>query len=335
MRATGATMLKRTLVTLRLGGAVLCAAMFNVVGWAPQEAAAQGWMPPPAEQRCPSQWGADDERGAANLQTPQAVLKAAKLIREGKVYELGKLLDATMPRSPGRTFAMEVKRTGGPNGRNQQRGNEETVYTELGQMGTQFDGLAHQGLGPHLYNCIENDKVATRGGFSKLGVEKVGSLFTRGVLLDVAQLKGVDILPDDYEIGVADLESAMRRQEVDFGAGDAVLIRTGWGRLYAVDNARFMKGEPGIGVAAAEFLARRNVMMVGSDNWAVEVRPNPDPGLMLPVHGFMLTVNGIFLVENLDLEGLSRDKVSEFAFIVQPLKLKGGTGSSIAPMAVR
>jgi kynurenine formamidase len=314
---------------------VACALLAAVMLGGSVPASAQGWMPPPPDKRCPSPWGADDERGAANLQTPQTVLKAVKLIREGNVYELGKLLDSSMPRSPGRSFALEVKRTGGPNGRNQQRGNEETVYTELGQMGTQFDGLAHQGLGPHLYNCIDNDKVATRRGFTKLGVEKVGSLFTRGVMLDIAQLKGVDILPDAYEITVADLEGAMRRQEVDFGPGDAVLIRTGWGQLYAVDNARFMKGEPGIGVAAAEFLARRNVMLVGSDNWAVEVRPNPDPDLFLPVHGFMLTVNGIFVVENLDLEALSRDRVSEFAFIVQPLKLKSGTGSSVAPMAVR
>jgi len=319
----------------RYAGAAVCAALLHVIGWAPQHAAAQGWMPPPPDQRCPSPWGAGDERGAANRQTPQAVLNAVRLIREGKVYELGKLLDASMPRSPGRSFALELKRTNGPNGRNQQRGNEETVYTELGQMGTQFDGLAHQGLGAHLYNCIENDKVATRTGFTKLGVEKVGALFTRGVMLDIAQLKGVEMLPDAYEITVADLEQAMRRQDVDFGAGDAVLVRTGWGRLYAVDNARFMKGEPGIGVAAAEFLARRNVMMVGSDNWAVEVRPNPDPELVLPVHGFLLTVNGIFLVENLDLEGLSRDRVNEFAFIVEPLKLKGGTGSSVAPIAVR
>ena len=311
---------------------LLCAAALDFM---PQQAAAQGWMPPPPEKRCPSPWGADDERGAANLQTPRAVLNAVKLIREGKVYELGKVLDPSMPRSPGRSFALEVKRTGGPNGRNEQRGNEETVYTELGQMGTQFDGLAHQGLGAYLYNCIENDKVATRRGFTRLGVEKVGSLFTRGVMLDIAALKGVDMLPDDYEITAADLQQAMRRQEVDFGTGDAVLIRTGWGRLYAVDNERFMKGEPGIGIAAAEFLAGRNVMMVGSDNWAVEIRPNPDRDLFLPVHGLMLTVNGIFLVENLDLEALSRDKVSEFAFIVQPLKLKGGTGSSVAPMAVR
>ncbi|HEY4819375.1 MAG TPA: cyclase family protein, partial [Xanthobacteraceae bacterium] len=298
-------------------------------------ATAQGWMPPPPEQRCPSVWGADDERGAANLQSAESVLAAARLIRDGKAYELGKVLDRTIPMSPGRSFALNVQRTSGPNGRNQQGGNEETVFTELGQMGTQFDGLAHQQLGPYLYNCVEAEKVARRGGFTRLGVEKAGSFFARGVLLDVAALKGVDMLPDDYMITVADIEAAMARQNVEVRKGDAVLIRTGWGRLWTVDNARFIKGEPGIGLEAAEFLVKRNVMIVGSDNWAVEVRPYPDRGLFLPVHGYLLNVNGIYLIENLDLEALARDKVNEFAFVVAPLKLRGGTGSSVAPIAVR
>jgi kynurenine formamidase len=122
---------------------------------------------------------------------------------------------------------------------------------------------------------------------------------------------------------------------VDVGKGDAVLIRTGWGRLWTVDNARFIKGEPGIGLEAADFLVKRNVMIVGADNWAVEVRPYPDKGLFLPVHGFLLNVNGVYLIENLDLEALGRDKVAEFAFIVEPLKLRGATGSSVAPIAVK
>jgi kynurenine formamidase len=301
----------------------------------PAPARAQGWNPPPPERRCPSQWGPNDERGAANLQTPQAVLKATRMIREGKVYELGKVLEPSMPRSGARSYVLNLARTSGPNGRNQQRGNEETVFTELGQMGTQFDGLAHQALGPHLYNCFENDAVATRTGFTKLGVEKIGALFTRGVMLDIAALKGVDILPATYEITVGDLEEALRRQRVDFGAGEAVLVRTGWGRHFGVDNKLFMSGEPGIGIAAAEWLAARNVMVVGSDNWAVEVRPYPDKDLFLPVHGLLLVVKGIFLLENLDLEAMSRDKIHEFALIVQPLKLKGGTGSTVAPIAVR
>jgi kynurenine formamidase len=306
-----------------------------VAGFAAQPAQAQGWMPPPPDKRCPSPYGADDERGAANLQTAQSVLEAAKLIRDGKVYELGKVLDRNIPMSPGRSFVLNVQRTSGPNGRNQQGGNEETVFTELGQQGTQFDGLAHQQLGPLLYNCVEADKVVRRSGYTKLGVEKAGSFFARGVLLDIAALKGVDMLPDDYMITVADLEAAMKQAGVEIGKGDAVLIRTGWGRLWTVDNARFIKGEPGIGLDAADFLVKRNVMIVGADNWAVEVRPYPDKDLFLPVHGFLLNVNGIYLIENLDLEALARDKIFEFAFIVEPLKLRGATGSSVAPIAVR
>ena len=323
--------MRRFIVRAACAGALLAA----LAGAPWRTATAQGWMPPPPEQRCPSVWGADDERGAANLQSAESVLAAARLIRDGKTYELGKVLDGTIPMSPGRTFALNVQRTSGPNGRNQQGGNEETVFTELGQMGTQFDGLAHQQLGPYLYNCVEAEKVARRGGFTRLGVEKAGSFFSRGVLLDIAALKGVDMLPDDYMITVADIEAAMTRQNVEVRKGDAVLIRTGWGRLWTVDNARFIKGEPGIGLEAAEFLVKRNVMIVGSDNWAVEVRPYPDRGLFLPVHGYLLNVNGVYLIENLDLEALARDKANEFAFIVAPLKLRGGTGSSVAPIAVR
>jgi len=323
--------MRRSIVRVACAGALLA----GLAGLPLRTAMAQGWLPSPPEKRCPSVWGADDERGAANLQTPESVLAAARLIREGKTYELGKVLDRNIPMSPGRSFSLNVQRTSGPNGRNQQGGNEETVFTELGQMGTQFDGLAHQQLGPYLYNCVEAEKVVRRGGFAKLGVEKAGSFFARGVLLDIAALKGVDMLPDDYMITVADLEAAMTRQSVEIRRGDAVLIRTGWGRLWTVDNARFIKGEPGIGLEAAEFLVRRNVMIVGSDNWAVEVRPYPDKDLFLPVHGYLLNLNGIYLVENLDLEALARDKATEFAFMVAPLKLRGGTGSSVAPIAVR
>ena len=321
--------------TGRTGAGALSAALVIAMTASAQPARAQGWMPPPPEQRCPSQWGANDELGAANLQTPQIVLRATRMIREGKVYELGRVLDRFIPKAGARSFSLNAARTSLPNGRNQQRSNEETVFTELGQIGTQFDGLAHQALGPYLYNCIENDKVVTRTGFTKLGVEKVGALFTRGVMLDIAALKGVEVLPATYQITVADMEEAMRRQGVDFSAGDTVLVRTGWIRHYAVDNALYLGTSPGIGVDAAEWLAKKNVMMVGADNCCVEVRPNPDKELALPVHGFMLAVKGIFLLENLDLEAMARDKAYEFAFIVQPLKLKGGTGSTVAPIAVR
>jgi len=179
------------------------------------------------------------------------------------------------------------------------------------------------------------DDIATRTGFTKVGIEKVGTLITRGVLIDVAALKGVDMLPDTYEITVADLEQALQRQNQKLQPGDAVIIHTGWGKLWAKDNARYMKGNPGIGVQAAEWLAKQDPMLVGADTPPVEVSPNPDPQISLPVHQIMLVVNGIHLLENLKLDDLAAKRVHEFAFMMQPLKLQGFTGSSVAPIAVR
>ncbi len=298
-------------------------------------ASAQTWSPPAPEQRCPSRWGADDERGAANLMGPEAVLRATKLIRQGKVFELGKELNTTMPFVGERRFSMQLKRTSNPAASNKQRSNEEIVTTEIGQVGTQFDALNHQGIGDLLYNCFKNDDIATRNGFTKLGVEKVGALFTRGVMIDIAGFKGVEMLAIDYEITVQDLQDAMAKQGVSLGQGDAVLIRTGWGLLWGKDNAKFVSGQPGIGATAAEWLAKQNVMLIGSDNWGIEIFPNPDKQIRLPVHAIALVVNGIFLLENMDLEALAKDKAYEFAFIVEPLKIKGGTGSTVAPIAVR
>lgn len=296
---------------------------------------AQDWRPSPPERRCPSPWGAADERGAANHMKPETVLRAVRLIREGKVYELGRVLEPGMPTRGARRFGIYTARSFGPAAGNQTRGNEELVVTELGQVGTQMDGLTHIGIGDDLYNCHKNDAVATRSGFAKLGIEKTGALFTRAVMMGIAALKGVPMLDSGYEITVADLEAAMRRQNVTFGPGDAVIIRTGWGRLWMTDNVKYDRGEPGIGIAAAEWLATRQPLLVGADNWAVEVVPNPSKDLLVPVHQVFLTIHGIFILENLDLEGLAGDRVHEFALIVQPLKIKGGTGSTVAPIAVK
>lgn len=295
----------------------------------------QGWQPPTPEQRCPSKWGAADERGAANLMNAKTVLRANGLIKQGKVYELGKELSPQMPFFGERRFSMTLKRTTNAQAANQQRSNEEIVTTEIGQVGTQFDALPHQGMGELLYNCVKADEIATRNGFTKLGIEKVGALFTRGVLIDVAALKGVEMLAIDYEISVKDLEDALSKQGVAIEEGDAVLIRTGWGQLWNKDNAKFVSGQPGIGYLAAEWLAKKNVMVIGSDNWGIEIYPNPDKRIRLPVHAIALVVNGIFLLENVELEVLAKDKAYEFAFVVQPLKIKGGTGSTVAPIAIR
>jgi len=296
---------------------------------------AQTWRPPTDDQRCPSKWGAGDQRGAGNHAKPENVLRAARLIRTGEVIELGHVLSADMPISSTRQFNMHVKRTFMNPQSNRRGSNEEIVLSEIGQVGTQFDGFAHQTIGDSLYNCFKQDQITTRTGFSKLGIENVGALVTRGVLIDVAGLKGVDMLPDTYEITVADLQQALQRQSLTLQPGDAVIIHTGWGKLWGKDNARYMKGCPGIGVAAAEWLAKQDPMLVGADNFPVEVSPNPDPQISAPVHQIFLVVNGIHILENLKLDELAAKRVSEFAFVIQPLKLRGATGSTVAPIAVR
>jgi kynurenine formamidase len=300
----------------------------------PACAIAQTWQPPAPAQRCPSKWGADDERGAANHMNAQTVLRASKLIKTGEMIELGWVLSSDMPLVGTRRFDMHTKRTTGPMGSNKRYSNEELVITELGQVGTQLDMFSHQGIDGLLYNCIKIDDVATRSGFTKLGVDKIGTLFTRAVLIDVAALKGVDMLEAGYEITVADLQAALSRQGVSIAPGDAVLIRTGWAKLWGKDNAKYNAGCPGIGVAAAEWLAKQDVMLMGADNFPVEVAPNPDKALNLPVHQIALAVNGIFLLENMNLEAVAARGVYEFALLVQPLKLKGGTGSTVAPVAL-
>jgi kynurenine formamidase len=296
---------------------------------------AQSWQPPSDAQRCPSKWGAGDQRGSANLMKPQNVLRASRLIRTGEVIELGHVLNGSMPLSAGRRFEVTTKRTNMTPESNHRGSNEELVIAEIGQVGTQFDGFSHQTIGASMYNCFKLDEISTRTGFTKLGIENVGFLMTRGVLINIAALKGVDTLPDAYEITVADLQAALKRQNMTLEPGDAVIIHTGWGRLWDQDVARYGKGNPGIGVAAAEWLARTNPMLVGADTAPVEVSPNPDKRLNLPIHQIMLVVNGIHLLENLKLDELAAKRVYEFAFMLQPLKLQGATGSTVAPVAVR
>ena len=312
-------------------GIVLAAATALMCG----PAQAQTWTVPTEAQRCPSKWGAGDERGSGNHMKPATVLRATQLIKTGEVIEIAHVLNDKMAINPNRRFDVMVKRTFMNDFSNRRGSNEEVVVSEIGQVGTQFDGFAHQSHEDSHYNCFKTGAIATRTGFTKLGIEKVGMLMTRGVMIDVAALKGVDTLPDNYEVTVKDLQDALARQRLTLMPGDAVIINTGWGRLYGKDNARYNKGNPGIGVAAAEWLAKQDPMLMGADTAPVEISPNPDPKLSLPVHQIALVVNGIHLLENLKLDELSAKQVYEFAFIMQPLKAQGFTGSTVAPVAVR
>jgi kynurenine formamidase len=298
-------------------------------------AAAQGWQMPPESERCPSKWGKDDQRGTANMMTAQSVAQAARLIKTGEVFELGALLSPDTRESfinEGRQFNIYTKVSPPvPNARQVQ---EELVVTELGQIGTQIDAFSHQMWGDSFYNCFKLGEIGSRNGFKKLGVEHIGSLFTRGVLIDLAGLKGVDMLPTSYMITPADLQQALAKSGQKLMPGDTVVIRTGWSKLMGKDNQRYGRENPGLGIAAAQWLVTQNPLMVAADNCCIEVRPS-EPGHSLPVHAMMIIQHGIYLLENLELEKLAAAGATEFAFIVQPLKIKGGTGSAVAPIAVR
>ena len=309
-------------------------ALGTAFGLASVVAQAQTWTVPAPSVRCPSKWGAADERGSANHQNAKAVLVAKNLIQSGEVIEMAHPLNAQMPFFGPRRFDVHTKRTFMNDFSNRRGSNEEMVLSEIGQVGTQFDGFAHQSHEDSHYNCVKTGDIETRSGFKKFGMDKVGTLMTRGVLLDIAGLKGVEMLPDTYEVTVEDLEAAMKKQDVRIQPGDAVLIHTGWGRLYGKDNARYVKSCPGIGIKAAEYLAKLDPLLLGADNWPVEVAPNPDPKLSLPVHQVALVVNGIHLLENLKLDEMAAKKIYEFAFVMQPLKASF-SGSTVAPVAIR
>jgi kynurenine formamidase len=266
---------------------------------------------------------------------PETVLRATRLIKAGEVFELGRVLSESMPMPAGRRFEVSTKRTRNDPGTNRRGSNEELVVAEIGQVGTQFDTFSHQMIGASMYNCFTLEETATRTGFSKLGVEQVGALVTRGVLLDIAALKGAPMLAETYEITPQDLQDALARQKLTLVPGDAILIHTGWGNLWGKDNARYQRVSPGVGTAAAEWLARQDPMLVGADNTAVEISPNPDPQLAGPGHQILLVINGIHLLENLRLDELAARRAYEFALIVEPLKIQGGTGSTVAPIAIR
>jgi kynurenine formamidase len=288
-----------------------------------------------ADDSARSPWGPDDQRGAANRITAAKVLEAKNLMTRGTVYQLGRAYEAGMPLFGTRHFSLRIPQTYGPLGSNETMYHDEVVSAEIGQVGTQFDGLGHIGVGDIFYNGNDRSDFAQGDGLTKLGVENVGPLVTRGVLVDVAAFKGVARLDGGYEITLADLRGALERQRSEVRSGDVVIVHTGWGSLWNVDNAAFGASAPGVGLEAAQYLVDREVVLVGSDTWATEVVPNPNPDLAFPVHQLLLPRNGIYIFENLLTEELARDRAYEFGFFYAPLKLKGGTGSPGNPLAIR
>jgi kynurenine formamidase len=326
------------------GAMGMAGALSGKFGGAPIMASAQAQS---TERWWPSRWGAADEAGASNWITPEKVLDAARWIREGKVYRIGRVYEAGMPTFGTRAFTLRIPGapTGGPFGKNKLIYNDEYLSTEIGQTGTQFDGLGHIGLQQgrdgdknemRFYNGLTAQEIMDANGLKKLGVEKVKPFFTRGHLFDVEAVRG-RMWEAGEEIKLADLRAAMQKQglnEADIKQGDAVFFNTGWGKLWMKNNDKFNGGEPGIGMEVARWCIEKGVCLTGGDTWATEVVPNPDKDLAFAVHGELICKHGIFNHENLSFDELIRDRKFQFVYIFSPAPIKGATGSNGGPIAV-
>jgi hypothetical protein len=299
------------------------------------------WWPNPT-------WGRGDQAGASNRISPEKVLEAVRLVKTGKIYEIGQVYEKSMPLFGARTYALLSP--GGPTyslpGSNRIVANDEFLCAEIGQVGTQFDGPGHIGMKVTMadgsvedvyYNGFTGGEMYSPYGLRALGVENVKPMLTRGILIDLAGYKGLANLPARYEVTLADVRGALARQglsESDLHPGDALLFRYGWARFWT-EPAKYNAEPPGIGLEVARWVVERKASMVGSDQSGTEVLPNPDPSLVFPVHQELIMKNGIFNIENLALDELARDAAYEFLFVFTPVRFKGATGSPGRPLAIR
>jgi len=289
-------------------------------------------------------WGDDDERGTLNHITPERLVAAGGLIRQGRIFDLGIPFDEAGPQPGGGRInpVHLMSQTGDtqmfPGGFKYA---DDYIFMPL-QGATQWDSLAHVYYDDHLYNGFPSSDVTVVGAFHDT-IDKIAKgVAGRGVLLDIARLKGVDWLENSYVITPDDLDAAIAAQgDVAVGAGDILVFRTGWRRLFLEHGSpqEFMAGEPGLGQDCCEWLHARDVAAVCSDNWAIEVLPGEDPNAVFNVHMVLIRDMGMTLGEILDLEELAADcaadGVWEFFFCAPPLKVTNAVGSPINPLAIK
>ncbi len=290
-------------------------------------------------------WGDDDEIGTLNFVTPDKRVRAAQLVKTGKNFDLGMPFDKDGPFPSGgfrinpvhvMTF-MPSDTASAPDGMI----SADDMVTMGLQSATQWDSLAHVGYDGLFYNnvparALNHMAGATRNSFAKA----VEHLISRGVLLDIARLKGVDRLEDSYEITSADLSAAEARQGVRVESGDILLVRTGSYQWFLEgDRGHFMGDEPGPGLDSCRWLYEREVAALALDNWACEVWPSQVKGANIPFHQVTIRDMGLTLGEMFNLEALAvdceQDGTWEFLFCAPGLKVTGSVGSPITPMALK
>ncbi len=301
------------------------------------------WWPHPM-------WGEGDEAGSTNWYTkPEVVKRALAEAKTGKIYRLGHDYTSKMPLFGERKFSLRIPATptGGPFGANKILWHDEFLATEIGQVGTQFDGLGHIGVqigkdgdrrNMRWYNGFTNQEVGAAYGLKKLGTEKLHPIIARGILIDLAAVKG-DMNKGDAAT-MDDVKAALKKQGMEnfkFENGDALLFRYGWERHWS-DPPTYNDGCPGLALDVARWIAEDvKAGVTGGDTWpATDAVPYPnEPGCAFCVHTFLQTRHGIINQENLALKQLADDGVYVFTYMYTPVPIAGATGSIGSPIALK
>jgi kynurenine formamidase len=241
--------------------------------------------------------------------------EALALVREGRLFDLGRVLDENIPTFPGRYFRQTLVTTAHHDGGSWIT--EQVAGTM--QLGTHLDALSHLQIGDRGYNGWTVADLAGTAGVKRLGVETVPQVVTRGWFVDASEAGQV--------IGLEDLDG------IDPSPGDAVLFHTGWGEHWE-DADRYLSAEPGPGMEVAQWLAARRVALTGCDTWSYGPVPPEDPARPFEVPKHLNVEHGVFIVENLDTSELAAAGVREFCLILTHPKLRGATGAWTSPIAL-
>lgn len=280
-------------------------------------------------------WGKDDQLGAINLITAAKRKRAAALVREGFSVSLAR--DTEKERADDNQSPYEHTMTmSGVNNRGQFSIDSFRISFH-GYQHTHLDALCHMFWNGKMYNGFSQEEVTQKGAL-KLAIRNLKQgIFTRGVLMDISQLKGVKYLEPGTPIYPEDLEAWEKRAGLKLTAGDAVFIRTGrWARRAEKGAWNVSANSAGLHASCARWLKARDVALLGSDA-ASDVAPSGIEGLTHPIHQLALIALGVHIFDNCDLEALSeaamKRKRWEFLLTAAPIPLTGGTGSPLNPIA--
>lgn len=215
-------------------------------------------------------------------------------------------------------------------------GGESFAIERIGMCthtGTHIDSLGHVSCNGVLFGGEDATAAQASGRLDKLGVEAIAPLVYRGVLLDVAAVRGVDRLQPREAVTADDLDAALLAHGVDVPAGGAVLVRTGYGDRDFYFTPEYHEKPPGVDASGARWLVDRGVRLTGADTFMYE-QSSPTFPSPLPVHRILIVESGVYIVENMCLEELAREQVYEFRLVVAPLLMTGASGSPIRPLAM-